>query len=147
MIPYLDILQPLSVRGHKITIVTDQDALKWLKPNYPIYQIQLIPKEIRDGMNAKMPGIMASMLQAKKAQTGFARLLEHLTLPYYKILAPAMREIFTKDRPDLVLCDFMSDACADMADTLGIRLGVTVSGLSEGGEHTRHRQQQQQQQQ
>lgn len=134
MMPYLEILKPLAARGHKVTIVTDQPAVKWLVPSFPHYHIRCIPDAVLEGMHAELPQIMSKLMDPKAAQQGFAAILEHFTLPYYEILAATFRQIFTEDRPDILLCDFMADACHDMADTMGIRFGVTISGLPHGGE-------------
>jgi hypothetical protein len=38
-------------------------------------------------------------------------------------------QLLSKDRPSLVLCDFMAEACADVCDTLGVPYAITMSSI------------------
>eukprot|EP00775_Hariotina_reticulata_P009043 gene9043-9214_t len=58
--------------------------------------------------------------------------LEHFTIPTYRVVASTIRSILEDNRPDLLLCDFMSNACSDLAQTLDIPYAVTMSGLPNG---------------
>jgi hypothetical protein len=51
-----------------------------------------------------------------------------------RTVADSLRSILEKQqRPDLLLCDFMVNACSDLAQTLDIPYAVTMSGLPNGG--------------
>jgi hypothetical protein len=51
MVPYLEVLQPLSERGHKVTVVTDNDASAWLVPSYPQFELQFVPEVVNELMH------------------------------------------------------------------------------------------------
>jgi hypothetical protein len=51
MVPYLEVLQPLSERGHKVTVVTDKDASAWLSPKYPLFELQFVPEVVNELMH------------------------------------------------------------------------------------------------
>jgi UDP:flavonoid glycosyltransferase YjiC (YdhE family) len=51
MVPYLEVLQPLSERGHSVTVVTDKDASAWLAPNYPQFELQFVPEVVNELMH------------------------------------------------------------------------------------------------
>jgi hypothetical protein len=56
MVPYLEVLQPLAERGHKVTVVTDKDASAWLAPNYPQFELQFVPEEVNELMHGLRSG-------------------------------------------------------------------------------------------
>lgn len=43
--------------------------------------------------------------------------------------AAVLLQLLSKERPALVLCDFMAEACADACETLGIPYALTLSSL------------------
>lgn len=56
MVPYLEVLQPLAERGHKVTVVTDSDASAWLAPNYPGVEMQFVPNKVNEIMRHMRSG-------------------------------------------------------------------------------------------
>jgi hypothetical protein len=66
---------------------------------------------------------------------GFANILTRYTIPTYPAMSSFLHTAFNRSRPDLLICDFLVDACADVADTLGLKYAISMSGLPPGGEH------------
>lgn len=67
---------------------------------------------------------------------GFATIINHFTIPTYPIMSSFLRGVFSSSTPDLLICDFLVDACADVADTLGMKYAVSISSIPPGGEWT-----------
>jgi hypothetical protein len=60
-------------------------------------------------------------------------MIRHFTIPTYPALSSFLRGVFNRSMPDLLICDMLVDACADVADTLGIRYAVSMSSIPPGG--------------
>jgi hypothetical protein len=73
MVPYLEVLQPLANRGHKVTVITDKDASAWLAPNYPSFGLQFVPEEV----NAVMHELRSSNSSMAKEMMDPKRRGEH----------------------------------------------------------------------
>jgi hypothetical protein len=65
---------------------------------------------------------------------GFANIINHYTIPTYPAMSSFLMRVFSSSRPNLLICDFLVDACADVADTLGINYAISMSGIPPGGE-------------
>ncbi|WIA22623.1 hypothetical protein OEZ86_009602 [Tetradesmus obliquus] len=133
MVPYLEVLQPLAERGHKVTVVTDSDASAWLAPNYPGVEIQFVPKKVNEIMHHMRSGnssMAKDMMDPNRR--GFATIINHFTIPTYPIMSSFLRGVFSSSTPDLLICDFLVDACADVADTLGMKYAVSISSIPPG---------------
>lgn len=110
MIPYLEVLQPLAERGHRVSIVTDKASAAWLRPSYPLFELQFVPDAIDEHMAAIRKTVLQQM-SAPPARTGFVMILVKYTLPTYPILAEYLREVYTSNRPDMLVCDWMIEPC------------------------------------
>jgi CheY-like chemotaxis protein len=132
MSPYLEILRPLRQRGHNVTIVADPHDARWLHPHYPEFQVLFVPKAVHEYMTSIIPTLWPMMIRPSSDDT-LRMVLEHLTLPTYRTVATSLRSILEQQRPDLLLCDLMSNPCTDLAHTLDIPYAVTMSGIPNGG--------------
>ncbi|KAF6261986.1 hypothetical protein COO60DRAFT_702460 [Scenedesmus sp. NREL 46B-D3] len=136
MVPYLEVLQPLAERGHNVTVVTDKDESAWLAPNYPRFELRFVPDSVNQRMHEIRHGdssMAKEMFDPNKR--GFAAIMNHFTIPTYPAMSGYLRGVLNSSRPDLLLCDMMVDACADVADTLGIKYAISMSMVPPGVDH------------
>eukprot|EP00877_Chromochloris_zofingiensis_P007927 jgi/Chrzof1/3388/Cz12g23170.t1 len=129
MIPYLEALAQLKLRGHNVTVVTDPSSTHWIQPYG--FHLKFVPDEVVRIMHQATSAVKVGVLDPN-ARFGMDQVVEKIMLPQHPIVYPILMEMFERLRPAHVLCDFMAGGCMDAADMLNISYSLVLSGIPPG---------------
>eukprot|EP00877_Chromochloris_zofingiensis_P007926 jgi/Chrzof1/3387/Cz12g23160.t1 len=129
MIPSLEALAQLKLRGHNVTIITDHLSSPWIQPYG--FHLEFVPDEVVKVFHERGSKVMELALDPK-ARFGLDTIVEHMMLPQHPVVYPVLMEMFQRLRPAYVLCDSILWACMDAADMHNISYSLVVSGIPPG---------------
>ncbi|KAJ9081913.1 hypothetical protein DSO57_1009904 [Entomophthora muscae] len=122
--PLLEVGNVLRERNHTVVYAVAEQYVKFNKGyNFPVVSLGKSFDDM-EHLEAQM-----TMYQASHQEPDAGRLLESLGRVFvesYKVIYPQLSKTVDQERPDVMICDFFSPACRDVALMKGIPL---ITGL------------------
>ncbi|KAJ9063925.1 hypothetical protein DSO57_1035771 [Entomophthora muscae] len=119
--PLLEVGTMLRERNHTVFYSSLESYQKFNKP----YQLPFVSlgkeKEVEGDMRTKTKQFF-SRIEATSASKDMAQSFGKMAPGAYDVIYPAILKVMGKEKPDVVLCDFIATACRDAAQMLGIPL-------------------------